>query len=132
MPAKRLSATSLINATLAGLEMFFLAPLPFLAFFSTARLFRAMISGDPTSLLWSQNLVVDVKRLITGLMIAIVSTVLIHRITSGTELTPISVASALGLIAVLSVYYWASGDKHETVQSIHESVSRGVVDGQHR
>lgn len=126
---KEAAATSsiLINATLAGLEMFFLAPLPFLAFFGMARLFRAVIRGNPTNLRSAQNLVVDVKRLITGLMIATVSTELIHRITSGTELTPMSVVSALGLVAVLSMYYWALGDKHATVQPMHESVSGSVV-----
>jgi hypothetical protein len=106
----KVSATGngLLNATLTGLEMFFLAPLPFLAFFSISRLFRAAIGNDPSELQRSKMLVVEVKQLIVGLMIAVVSTELIHRISTGTELTPIATLATIGLIAVLSLYYWSS------------------------
>jgi hypothetical protein len=105
------AGATLINATLSGLEMFFLAPLPFLAFFSTSQLFRAVVSRSEEKLRSSQVLMAKVKQLITGLMIAVVATELIHRITAGAELTRLVTVAAISLIAVLSLYHWLVGGK---------------------
>jgi hypothetical protein len=108
------SSKALIDAVLRGLEMFFLAPLPFLAFRSITRLIRAWINCDANEIQTVRNLEVAqedvgwVKRFITGLMIAVVSTDLIHRIIAGGSLEVITTGTILGLIAALSFYYWAS------------------------
>jgi hypothetical protein len=108
------SSKSLIDAVLAGLEMFFLAPLPFLAFRSITKLTTAWINCDANDIQTVQRLqaaqedVGWVKRFITGLMIAVVSTDLIHRIIAGGSLEVITTGTILGLIAALSFYYWAS------------------------
>lgn len=106
------SGPILINKMLTGLEMFFLAPLPLLAFLTITKLFRASIGGKPADFNEAHVLVVEVKRLIIGLMIAIVSTELIHRISDDSKLSPTSIAAMLGLIAALSLYYWASAPHH--------------------
>lgn len=105
------SGPILIDTTLTGLELLFLAPLPFLAFISTTRLYRAMTGQNPDRLETAHELVVQTKRLITSLMIAVVSTELIHRIISGAELSLNSTAGMLGLIVALSLFYWASAPK---------------------
>jgi hypothetical protein len=56
------------------------------------------------------------------------------RITEGAELTPVSTAAMLGLIAVLSIYYWASHGKETHREPDHEDVagrisSAGRADG---
>lgn len=102
------SAKSLIDAVLAGLEMFFLAPLPYLAFRSITNLYVAMTKNNSKDLREAETLVGSVKRLITGLMIAVVATELIHRIIAGSDLAAKSIAAMLGLIAVLALYYWTS------------------------
>src|SRR5712691_2851193 len=101
------AAAVLLNTILGGLEMFFLAPLPFLAFISITRLFRAVISRQPERLDFSYSFITEVKRLITGLMIAAVATDLIHHIIGGVELEPITTAAALGLILALAVFNWS-------------------------
>jgi hypothetical protein len=119
---------TLIHSLLGGLEMFFLAPLPYLAFESILRLVKAMqeearpLSGDAqmaarAKLELAQERVGHVKRLITALMIAIVSTELIHRLIGGspdalrTDAPAFWIPSAviLGLILSLSFYYRVSG-----------------------
>jgi hypothetical protein len=122
----------LVQHILSGLELLFLAPLPFLAFRSIIALIKAWVeNGDSGSLklqaMRTQALkdakeeVGWVKRFIAGLMIAAVSTELIHRIFSSNTPdashpivlgnAPLDITTSvvtLGLIAVLSFYYWVS------------------------
>jgi hypothetical protein len=81
-------AASLVHSALHGLELIFLAPLPYLAFLSVVKLVRATIEfeqdGDKNKLEDAHDLVGKVKRLITGLMIAVIATEIIHR-TIGNE-----------------------------------------------
>jgi hypothetical protein len=105
------SSELFIDSVLRGLELFFLAPLPFLAFCSIIRLLRAWTGVDRTNAQSVQFLeaaredVGWVKRFITGLMIAVVSTDLIHRIIGDNGPDVRVAAIILGLIAVLSLYY---------------------------
>jgi hypothetical protein len=105
---------TLIVGVLGGLEMLFLAPLPFLAFSSVSELYKASLTRDLVRLENAEILVGKAKRLITGLMIAVVSTELIELIVGNDlESKPKSIAACLGvgLIAVLSLYYWISALK---------------------
>jgi len=113
------SAQNLIIAVLAGLEMFFLAPLPILALSSVTELYRAMIAKDPVRLESAETLVGKAKQLITGLMIAVVSTEILHRIIAGGDLEAKTVVAILGLIAALSLYYWVSTPKAASRDKAH-------------
>ncbi len=103
------TSSALLDNTLAGLEMFFLAPLPFLAFLSITKLFRAVTNlQNPALFEAAHKLLQDVKRLIAGLIIAVVATEMVHRIVLGSDLTWTAIVAILGLICSLSLYYWAS------------------------
>lgn len=111
-----------IHSMLGGLELFFLAPLPYLTFMSITKLVDAMFHEmqNPQAPLAQKNLeyaqerVGKVKRLIVGLMIAIVSTELIHRLIApeGASFSGpafwIPAAVMIGLILALSVYHRVS------------------------
>jgi hypothetical protein len=115
------SGPTLLDPILAGLEMFFLAPLPFLAFRSITKLYQAILNNSSADLDAAHVLVVHVKRLITGLMIAVVATELIHRIITDKELAFNAITAMLGLIVALTLYYWASAPKEPLIDA-HEAV----------
>ena len=104
----------LIDSILDGLELLFIAPLPFLAFRSITKLIVAWVKSDGVdnhaaqALKTAQEDVGWVKRFIAGLMIAVVSTYLIHLIFAGGTLDGKTTETILGLIAALSLYYWTS------------------------
>jgi hypothetical protein len=105
------AVSGLLNSTLSVLELLFIAPLPYLAFRSVTGLVgNAILPEEAQSMAVSHASVVQVKRLITGLMIAVVATELIHHISAGTELNPLFVAAVLGLILVLSLHYWSMAE----------------------
>jgi hypothetical protein len=115
---------TLIHSLLGGLEMFFLAPLPYLAFVTITKLIRTMHEEGrnlppPQQIIARQDLehalerVAIVKRLINGLMVAVVSTELIHRLIgegidgSDTSAKAFGIPAAvmIGLILALSINY---------------------------
>jgi hypothetical protein len=116
-PLASATAAPLVSWTLSGLELFFLAPLPYLAFLSVVKLVRATFdferNKDRNALEEAHKFIGRVKHLIIGLMIAVVATEMIHRVVggSGAALDIQSLAAMLGLILVLTFNYWVSGPK---------------------
>lgn len=112
-------STDLIDSMLDGLELFFLGSLPFLALRSITDYYLSM-NGRGKSLADSHRLLVQVKQLMSGLMIATVATELIHRIFKSRQsntpealLSPLFLAATLGLIVVLCLYNYTTRENAE-------------------
>ena len=98
MPKKILLLVALIK----GIELIFIAPLPFLLLLGLTRYSQAVLKGQETA--EARDLLETVKLIIAALFISIASAHVIIEFVSSAEREPVAFAPMLVLIGILAIY----------------------------